>query len=103
MLGALSANDTDKPAMPGSASFQTDCCRKEGKAGAEIIAGASSAERACRQRSTGLISPSSLYFYNLKCSAIREVTMSALSPASSAAHFQIVSIGKALGAEGFSS
>lgn len=29
--------------------------------------------------------------------------MSALSPASPAAHFQIVSIGKALGAEGFSS
>lgn len=60
-------------------------------------------ERARRQRSTGLISPSLLYFYNLKCSTIREVIMSARSPASPAAQFQIVSIGKALGAKGFSS
>jgi len=45
VLGALSANNTDKPAVPGSASFQTDCYRKEGKAGAEIIAGASSEQR----------------------------------------------------------
>lgn len=98
MPGALSANDTDKPAMPGSASFQTDCWKKkEGEARAEIIAGASSELRACRQRSTLLISSSSFYFYNLKRSAIIKVIMSAFSPASPAAHFQIVSIGKALG------
>lgn len=42
VLGALSANNTDKAAMPGSASFQTDCSGEEGKARAEIIAGASS-------------------------------------------------------------
>jgi len=39
---SLSANDTDKLAMAGSASFQIDCWKKGGKARAEIIAGASS-------------------------------------------------------------
>lgn len=58
MPGALSANDTDKLAMPGSASFQTDCWKKkkkkEGKARAEIIAGASSESSESLQAETNV-------------------------------------------------